>query len=125
MSLGLVRKIEYRLLEDSEFSEFSFTGFTGTIRKEIIRENGNVLHTTRINLRISGITSVITDLLDGILFRKAQYRVTDGNGKVHLVGDGQYPARLNYEQGIAGTPGSWNGYTVNITHLSPSSYPIS
>lgn len=125
MSVGIIRKIEYRLLEDSEFSEFSFTGFSGTIRKETSRPNGNVLHTTTISLKVPEITGTKTAQLDGLLFRKAQYKVTDGNGSVHTVGDNFHPARLAYEQGINGQPGSWNGYTITITHYSPESYPVS
>jgi hypothetical protein len=125
MSIGIIRKMEYRLLENAEFSEFSFTGFSGTIRKVTQRPNGNVLHTTTISLKAPEITETKTAQLDGLLFRKAQYRVTDGNGRIHLVGDGFYAARLAYEQGINGQPGSWNGYTITITHLSPESYPVS
>ena len=125
MSVGIVKKIEYRLLTAVGFTEFSFTGFTGSIRKEISRNNGNVLHSTSISLKVAEITGVKTAQLDGLLYRKAQYRVTDGNGKIHLVGDDNYPARLNYESSIDGQPGSRNGYFINILHQSPKSYPIS
>lgn len=125
MSVGIVAKIESKLLTDAGFTEIDFTGYSGTIHKNITRPNGNVTHETTIRLKIPHISAVITDFLEGLLFRKAQYRVTDGNGKVHLVGDSSYPARLNYRQGIDGNAGSWNGYTVTITHISPYSYPIS
>ena len=124
MSVGIIAKIEARLLPDGEFSEIDFTGFSGSIQKNITRPNGNVLHETVITLKIPHIQQAITSLLDGLLFRKAQYRILDGNNKTHLVGDISYPARLNYRQGLDGNPGSWNGYSVNITHLSPQSYPV-
>lgn len=124
MNIGIIKKIEYRLLPDGEFAEFSFTGFSGTINKKTNRTNAGTIHETVIGLKIPGISESKTSLLDGILFRKAQYRVTDGNGIVHLVGDNSYPARLEYSQGINGSAGSWNGYTVTINHQAPASYQI-
>ncbi|WP_319228421.1 hypothetical protein [Draconibacterium orientale] len=124
MNVGVIVKIEYRLLPDGEFSEFSFTGFSGTIAKKTDRTNAGIVHETVIGLKIPGINNTKTSLLDGILFRKAQYRVTDGNGVVHLVGTDNYPARLEYTQGINGNAGSWNGYTATINHQAPQSYQL-
>nr|WP_321357196.1 hypothetical protein [uncultured Draconibacterium sp.] len=124
MNVGIIVKIEYRLLPDGEFAEFSFTGFSGTISKKPAQTDAGIVHETTIGLKIPGVENSKTALLDGLLFRKAQFRVTDGNGVVHLVGDNNYPARLEYTQGINGSAGSWNGYTVTINHQAPSSYQI-
>ena len=125
MNTGIIIKIEARLLPDGEFIEIDFTGFSGNIYKKTGQTNAGNIHETTIKLKIPEIQNAITKMLDGLLNRKAQYRVTDGNGKIHLVGDNNYPARLNYDQGIDGQPGSWNGYTVTIIHKSPVSYSVS
>ncbi|NQU52179.1 MAG: hypothetical protein HQ522_06525 [Bacteroidetes bacterium] len=125
MSVGIITKIEHRILPDGVFAEFSFTGFSGTILKTTAQTPAGTIHETTIRLKIPEVQSVITNLLDGLLHRKAQYQITDGNGKIHLVGDDSYPARLEYVQGLDGQPGSWNGYTVTINHKSPVSYTIS
>ena len=125
MNTGIIIKIEARLLTVDEFTEIDFTGFSGTISKETSQNDAGILHETEIGLKIPHIQPVITDLLDSLLFRKAQFRVLDGNGKTHLVGDNSYPARLSYVQGLDGNSGSWNGYTVTINHKSPQSYPLS
>ncbi len=124
MNAAIVIKIEARILPDGEFTEINFTGFSGTLSKEPARNEAGILHETVIGLKIPHIQAVITEQLDGLLFRKAQYRILDGNGQTHLVGDTRYPARLSYVQGLDGTPGSWNGYTVTINHKSPKSYPL-
>lgn len=125
MNSGVIIKIEYRLLGEQEFTEMDFEGFSGKISKNTSKPSSGILHSTTINLMIPKITNEKTSELDGLLNRKAQYQVTDSNGKVHLVGDDNFPARLFYQNGIDGTPGSWNGYTASITHKSPYSYPIS
>lgn len=124
MNIGIVTKIEYRLIGKADFSDFSFTGFSGNITKTSKQTNAGILHETTIGLKIPRVESSKTILLDGLLFRKAEYRVTDGNGAVHLVGNEFHPARLEYTQGINGSAGSWNGYVVTINHQSPESYEL-
>lgn len=125
MNSGSIVKFEYRLFSQAEFSEINFTAFTGTISKGTQQTDAGAMHTTKINLKVPEVTSDKTALLDSLLFQKAQYRVTDYNGAVHLVGDASYPARLEYEQAVDAQPGSWNGYTVAVNHISPYSYALS
>lgn len=124
MNVGIIIKIEGRLLPDGEFFDLEFTGFSGTISKNTLRTNAGTLHETTVEMKIPQIQPVITALLNGLLFRPAQYRISDGNGKTHLVGDNNFPAKLSYVHGIDGSPGSWNGYKVSIHHNSPHSYPV-
>ena len=125
MNAGIVIKIEYRLLTHAEFTGLRFTGFSGTISKNTQETSAGIIHETHVKLKIPNINETITALLDCLLNRKAQFRITDGNGKQHLVGDDSFPARLSYTQGIDGSPGSWNGYQVTVNHKSPCSYLIS
>lgn len=125
MNTAAIIKFEYRLLESPDFSELVFTSFTGTIKKSTAKGDPGKLHTTNINLKVSEVTGEKTLLFDSLLYSKAQYRITDSNGRIHLVGDDNYPARLEYEAAIDGNPGGWNGYSILINHLSPYSYLVS
>ncbi len=124
MNVGIVTKIEYRIFPNAEFTELSFTGYSGNIVKTTSQPTAGTLHETNVGLKIPGINNNKTSLLDSLLFRKGQYRVTDGNGVVHLIGSDLYPAKLEYTSGINGAAGSWNGYTVTIKHQSPESYEL-
>ncbi len=124
MNVGIISKIEYALLPDGEFAEFSFTGFSGTISKTPDKTNAGNVHKTTIALKIPGVEPSKTSLLDSLLFRPASYKVTDGNGIVHLVGTSGYPARLEYLQEVNGSAGGWNGYSLTINHQSPTSYQL-
>lgn len=124
MNKASVLKFEYRLLSVAEFAELYFTGFTGTIQKETGQTDAGTVHNTVINLKVPEVSSEKTTLFDSLLFQKAQFRVTDGNGCIHLVGDVQYPARMQYRQAVEAHPGSWNGYEITINHKSPYSYAL-
>jgi hypothetical protein len=124
MNKASVLKFEYRILPSGEFVELPFTGFSGTISKKIDETVAGDVHGTTVELRKAKIEPATMDLLDGILGRKLQCRVTDGNEYVHLFGTDNYPARLKYGYSVDGTPGGWNGYEVLVAHKSPSSYVI-
>lgn len=119
MNSAVLIKIEYRLIEDSEFTVLKNIIYSGKLSESIDRSNPGDLHKTKIDFHVSKICTENELVLKLIKNRKAQFRLVDANKVTHMVGDDNYPARLTYQKSLLGTPGSFNGYRCTITCSSP------
>ena len=125
MNSAVITKIEYRLIESQEFTELKNILYSGRPTEQVDRTRAGNLHKTSVPFKIAKVSADNDLLLQPILNRKSQFRLTDGNGAVHLVGSDQFPARLTYTKSLEGSPGSFNGYNCTITCLSPEGSVVS
>jgi hypothetical protein len=126
MNSAVITKIEYRLLENPDFTILAFILYSAKFNEPPFKKtSAGKLYTTTLDLAIPKITSGNDTLIKSIADRKAQFKVTDANGTVYLIGNDQFPARLAHESALDGTPGSFGGYKCKITQFSTSGCTIS
>lgn len=125
MNSAVIVKIEYRLIEDQEFQVLKSILYSARLEENIDRTRAGNLHQSKINFNISKICAENELVLIPLKNRKAQFRITDANGVVHLVGNDQFPARLSYRKSESGTPGSFNGYRCQVSCSSPEGSSVS
>ncbi len=122
----VVTKVEYRLIEDENFSTpFDIVPESGRLTEEPGRTSQGILNKASAEFSIAGITADSDTLMKKLSRRKHQFRLTDSNGCVHLVGDDYYHVRFSYQKIIDQTPGTFNGYRCSIACNSPSGSSVS
>lgn len=126
MNSGVIIKVEYRLLGDANFNDLDVVPESGTLAEPVERTAAGMLHKITSTFKIARTSIETETLLKAIKNRKAQFRITDANKSVHLVGDADYPARLtNYQKAVDGNPGSFNGYRCTVSCDTPNGSYIS
>ena len=125
MNAAVITKIEYRIFPEEVFSELEIIPNSGKLIETVSNTNAGYVFSCVIDFNIAKSEQTNDSLLKSVLNRKAQFRVTDANDVVHLVGSESYPGRLSYSKNIDGTPGSFNGYHCKINRNSPQGISIS
>lgn len=119
MNSAVITKIEFRIFPETEFAEMEVIPHTGKLSSSSkVDSSGNAYYDTSVSFSVAKSESTKDTLLKSMVNRKAQYRISDANGVVYLVGTEATPARLTYTRSIEGTPGSFNGYTCTISCIS-------
>lgn len=119
MNSAVITKIEYRIFPDAEFTLLTHIMYSGKLNEESADAEGVNLFTSTLNFSVAKITASTDSEIKSVKNRQAQFRVTDGNGTVYLVGDESYPARLVAQSALDGSPGSFNGYRCTVTCRAP------
>lgn len=120
MNSAVITKIEYRIFPDVDFTELDTIPHSGKLSEPLLTDDGgNDYYDCNVPFTIAKSEAAKDTLLKSIKNRRAQYRVTDANSVVYLVGDESYPARLTYTRNLDGSPGSFNGYRCSIDCTSP------
>lgn len=119
MNAAIITKIEFRLLENPEFSILDHTFFSGTLKQDSQRTRAGMLYITVMDFSVPKIIQESNSIIKSLNNRKAQFRATDANGTIYLLGNDNFPARLLHQKAIDGTPGSFGGYKCVITYRSP------
>jgi hypothetical protein len=123
MNSGVIIKIEFKPNTGSVYQEINMIPHTGNFSEPVEEtEAGNVFSFSS-GFKIAEVKPDTDTLLNSITGRRATFRITDANGKVHTVGDGSYRARFSFTRLIDGTPGSFNGYACQITRKAPTAVP--
>lgn len=122
MNAAVIVKCEYRLLENPEFSVLGHILYSGKPKEQPQKTNSGLIYTTTLDLSVSKITAENDLLIKAIVNRKVQFRVTDANGTIYLIGNDQFPARLMYDSALDGQPGSFGGYRCTITQKSTTGW---
>jgi len=125
MNSAVITKCEYRLIENPEFTIFDLILYSGKLKEDNQKTAAGILFTTVIELSISKITAGNDVLIKLLNNRKAQFRVTDANGTIYMVGNDNFPARLLHQKALEGAPGSFGGYRCTITQKSPTGCTVS
>lgn len=120
MNAAVIIKIEYRLLENPEFLILDLILYSAKLRQDSQKTGAGTVYTTVVDLSVSKINQENNSIIKSIDHRKAQFRATDANGTIYLLGNDNYPARLVHQKALDGTPGSFGGYRCVITYESPS-----
>jgi len=120
MNSGVVVKIEYRLIGNLIFADLDVIPYSGSISEKWKKPFAGLIATVDVDFKKENWSPANNTLMKSLLNRKAQYRVTDANGTVSLVGSDKNPSRMIYEAQVAGAAGSFNGFTCAITWLSPT-----
>ena len=120
MNSGVIIKIEYRIFPEVNFANLDIIPHSGSFKEEPSKTNAGLIFTFDSSFKIAKIEQSTDDIINLITDRKAQFRITDGNGTKHLVGDDLFPARLFATRSADGQPGSFNGYLCSISRKSTS-----
>lgn len=116
MNSAVITKIEYRIFPEANFSALDIIPQSGKLSEPLLTNGGgNSYYDCQVPFTLAKSEAAKDTLLKSIAKRKAQYRLSDANGVVYLVGDESYPARLTYTRNLDGQPGSFNGYRCVIT----------
>lgn len=116
MNSAVITKIEHRVFPDENFNQLDIIPYSGKLSSPFQKTSaGNGYYNTSVAFSIAKSSASNDAILKNIVNRKAQYRVSDANGVVYLVGNETYPARLTYTRALDGSPGSFNGYQCVIT----------
>lgn len=119
MNSGIITKIEYRIFPDAEFTTLTIIPFSGKFVEEFTVVSAGRLFEWNGNFDLAKIDSDTDTVVDSIAYRKAQFRITDGNGTKHLVGDEQFPARMFFSREVGDQPGAFNGYRCSVVRKAP------
>lgn len=115
MNSAVITKIEYRIFPESDFTALDVIPHSGKLSEpQLTDSGGNNYYDCQVPFSVAKSETAKDILLKSIANRKAQYRITDANGVVYLVGNESYPARLAYTRNLDGQPGSFNGYQCTI-----------
>jgi hypothetical protein len=126
MNSAVITKIEHRIFPEANFVQLEIIPHSGKLSSPFQKNSsGNSYYNTTVTFNIAKSEPAKDAILKNIVSRKGQYRITDANGVVYLVGSETYPARLTYTRAIDGTPGSFNGYRCVITCQSVSGCEVS
>lgn len=117
---GVVIKVEYMLIGGSSFTDMDIIPHSGKFDDTGERKNAGMVYNFQGAFTKAKISAENDIIMNAIAGRKAQFKITDGNGTVHLIGDSSYPARMVYSRNIGGQPGTFNGYRCTITRQSPT-----
>jgi hypothetical protein len=121
----VITKVEYKPITDENFTEMDIVPGSGLLNEETDKTGQGTLHKTTVQFDIANVTAVKDTLMKSLKSRKLEFRLTDSNKLVHLVGDENYFARLKYQKIIDTTPGTFNGYRCNVNCNSPSGSSVS
>lgn len=125
MHSTVISKVEYRQIGDENFTVADIIPESGVMNEDTDDTANGPLNKISVQFNIAAV-SVATDTpMKKLRGRKLQFRLTDTNGLVHLVGDENYCARLSYQKTIDRTPGSFNGYRCKGSCNSPSGSSVS
>lgn len=125
MNSAVITKIEYRVFPEAEFSELDIIPQSGKLSELLQKDGGgNSYYDCAVDFTMAKSEAAKDTLLKSVASRKAQYRITDANEVVYLVGDESYPARLTHNRNIDGQPGSFNGYRCSVFCKSPTGISI-
>lgn len=117
MNSAVITKIEYRLLENPEFTILDIILYSGKLKQDQAISGAGEKYTTIVDVSVPKINPDNNSIIKSINRRKAQFRVTDANGTVYLLGNDEYPARLVHQKALDGTAGSFGGYKCTITYI--------
>lgn len=117
---AVVVKAEYRLIGSDTFIDLDIIPYSGSISETWKKPFAGLIATVAVDFKKENWSPTNNTLMKSLLNRKEQFRVTDANGTVSLVGSDKNPARLMYDAQVAAAAGSFNGFTCSITWLSPS-----
>lgn len=123
MNSGVITKIEYQLNTGGVFTEIDMIPHSGNFTEPSEETDPGTIFNFASAFKIAEVKPETDTLLNGITGRRATFRITDANGRVHTVGDGQYRARFAFTRRVDGTPGSFNGYDCHITRKAPTAVP--
>lgn len=118
MNSGVVIKVEYQLIGQTEYTDLDIIPYSGTISESWTKPFQGLIATTKVDFKKENWSSINDTLMKSLLNRKAQYRITDANGTISIVGTVKKPARMLYLAGIDSAPGSFNGFTCTISWIS-------
>ncbi|WP_372772128.1 hypothetical protein [Mangrovibacterium sp.] len=125
MNSAVITKIEVRLIGEESFTELPQIMYSAKLTETVERNRGGLLYQLSCPFNVAKVSAANESQIESLVNRKAQFRLTDGNGVVHLVGSDEYPARLLHQKGLNGTPGSFNGYACKITCTSTNASLVS
>lgn len=120
MNSAVIIKIEFKLQTDENFTVLDFIPYSGKISDQVSTTRPGDFYNTTVNFNIAKAGSATDTILKTFKNRKAQFRITDANSAVHLVGNDDWPARLLYQKALDGAAGSFNGYRCTISCQSPT-----
>lgn len=115
MNSGVIIAAEVKVFPATTFTPIDIIPFSGDFNEPSIETNAGKHYEYKGVFSIAKIHESTDEFLSAIEYRKATYRITDGNGTKHLIGDGLYPARLFYSREIAPQAGGFNGYRCTVT----------
>ena len=118
MNSGVVIKAEYKLMGESDFSDLDIVPYSGTISETWSRPFQGLMAEVKVDFKKENWSVTNNTLMKSLLNRKAQFRITDANGTVSIVGSTRKPARMLYVALVESSPGSFNGFTCSISWLS-------
>ncbi|OFX52334.1 MAG: hypothetical protein A2066_00130 [Bacteroidetes bacterium GWB2_41_8] len=116
MNSAVITKIEYRLLENQDFTILDFILYSGKFKQDPDKSGAGVKYITIVDVSVPKINADSNSIVKSINNRKAQFRITDANGTIYLLGNDEHPARLVHQKALDGTAGSFGGYKCTITY---------
>ena len=133
MNNPTIYKIEYRdkstvailRTESLEVSDDNFSGAwedlefapnTADLTNTLVRDsNGNDYNETTIRFFVPGTSVEQKSLLSSLAERSHVYRITDGEGKMYVVGTNSFRTRFTFGEVISATAAGKKGYDCVIT----------
>ena len=122
--MAVVVKVENRLIGSEQFTDLDIVPFSGSITESWKKSMAGMLSKVAVDFRKEKWSAEFDATAKVLLNKRCQFRITDGNGVVRLVGTDEIPARLLYDAKLGASAGSFNGYDCSIEWLSPAGCAI-
>ena len=119
MNQGVIIKAECRISLDDDFTDLDIIPYSGNFTEEFSRTDAGGLYSWSGSFGIAKVSETNDTIIDSFAGKKAQFRITDGNGTKHLVGNSSYPSRLTHTREVAASAGGFNGYNCEVTRKAP------
>lgn len=122
MHSPVITKIEFRYLDNTyyEYVDFDIVPYSASLTENVSKAKEGHLHKTSVSFKKEGVNTTNERIFSKLRSRPSQFRVTDAGGKVTIVGDENYRARLTYTKTISGPATGFNGYQCSVICESPS-----
>ena len=123
MNSPVITKIEFKFLDNDyyDFVDFDIVPFSASFSESVGTSNAGHLHKSTLSFKKESISETNESLFNTLRSRPCQFRVTDANNYVFLVGDNDYKARMTFKKSLSGSNSGFNGYECSVVCTSPYS----
>lgn len=123
MNSPVIVKVEFKYLDNdySEFVNFDIVPFSASFSESISASKAGHIHKSTLSFKKESVSTENEAVFYKLRNRPAQFRVTDANNYVFVVGNSDYKARLTYKKSVSGSNSGFNGYECTVSCSSPYS----
>ncbi|MDR2127352.1 MAG: hypothetical protein LBP63_11065 [Prevotellaceae bacterium] len=112
-----IKKIEYRSTENDTWKELKTVSLSAKLTEKWSQDAAGKYSTVNVEAEIRNSSKTNDTVLEFLSKWRWQYRITDMNDRLYILGNSEYCADFNYSRTVGGL--NVNGYQISIEYVSP------